>query len=691
MGAFNVVPAYAGNWTVEAVRDLPYSQQEQAGAERYQGKTESSAEGFPYSWYAYYDRPNSQPSEIYPPYKGEFPYHDYRLWNGREGVLWHINVSAEPHGGKGLASAKGSVKLVLRYDPDRDQNYQINLDDKPKKPIYIKVKVSPHVSAGDGTGDGQSHDYAKAHVKFSAEPLGEIVGNLNSVSEKTAYGHKSKEGNHTFYIKFDPKDGGVTDAQDGSIRYTVPLVNITEAEAKLDGDRKTDHSVDHPDYRYEWNKGRVEAEVVVEGELAYFGLRSNLEPSFYKETDAAKLPKSKVVDENGNVSEVVDTNKVRWSDPKGKAFSVQIEPGSNRAESAATRRHPLGKPESWYGEVVFTASQQTLNYPTFTWEKPEGAVNSYDYSFWPYTSSTLDLAFKWGSSEIEQGIALGGDKAGVGMKQSSVAKVTVKDDVVSLEESYTVNWHLPADKWESPPGSGETLTPHRESLNSTTIDVPSSFDFYNLGAGEPNPPHMSEFDWGTTASVTGTLVGAAEAAWIVGTGATLAPPVGATLMLASAGISIAGNLADSGQPERKTYSVPDVASYSAYKQAVMDAEAGITYPDGTVKFSPPERIADAKASFKSQMFTDNDNSGDDDNFARYNVVVSGEALFDRIRNIYDCDEWDRNGYAGRNRGRITAWASPYYRVTFTTVNQPGGGSVTPGGGISPNGTTGGGG
>ena len=180
--------------------------------------------------------------------------------------MWHIGAGANPEGGKGLISVKGTIKMVLRYDPDpiRDDNGNIiepvDPNDKPNKPVYIRVKISPFITAQDGYYP-QTNNPGKEHVKFSAE----AIGDSQSISQNSQFGRKAIDGSRTFFLKFDPGDGGEVD-QWGRTRYLIPLINITEAEAKLDGDRETFHSDWDVDYQNEWNKGELRVDIAVEGE-----------------------------------------------------------------------------------------------------------------------------------------------------------------------------------------------------------------------------------------------------------------------------------------------------------------------------------------------------------------------------------------------------------------------------------------
>ena len=705
----NVPQARAGEWRAEPLPPAPaqgapgYDAWKTAAAALYPGDfivKQSSPEKVGWNYKPYPAPANvAAPVQKFPltlNYAGSPPI-------PTNGAAWSgAAKDAMPLGGSGEVSYSGTIKMKLRYYPSTIQNANgatvPDPNDKPYAPFYLKIVVTPYLEAYDDRPGINTPNNSAENISSSVTPQGDTLPNAGAVAAITiAPGEIQDSGwgksylkDLTFYVPVYPN---------GNTTKTVSVFSIV-LKAWLTTGRKTLVSPS-----YEWNGGKARAAFWFTGQPADYAdplyISSDIEKSFsksvgalsgaYKQRDSSgrlRYESQQVAGQNTPADTSDDVWRVECI--RGSNGSMTVESAARWWAAAPSVTTTGGGASGWYGSAKFYATQSGYTAPLFTWTLPDGSVGATISPSASNIVSIVDLTFaNNGPVAVNRGISLGGNKAGVGMTPSTTTSVQVVEQTPSLPSmplsaSYNVRWHLPADNWQNNSSLDEQLTPHQEPLAATKVDANTSFDFYNLGAGQPNAPDVHEFDWGLAASTTGTLLGAGDAAYLIATGAALQPEVGALLMLGSAGISVLGNFVPPpNEPERRPYSVTGATGYAAYKQAVMDAGSGVTYPDGTPKFTLATRVGDAMASFKPQMFTDDGDNTNDDNFARFQVTGTGSAWFDRLRKTYNCDTWGKNGYVGPNSGRITYWSSPYYRITFT-VNGPNAATSTgpgiPGGG-----------
>lgn len=269
---------------------------------------------------------------------------------------------------------------------------------------------------------------------------------------------------------------------------------------------------------------------------------------------------------------------------------------------------------------------------------------------------------------------MGRQKNGSDLVKSSTITVKVSDSTTSLPGNYTVNWHLPTDNWVPVAGSDVWLTPYKAPVKIVGVTSPTSYPYYSVEKDQLAPPEVAQFDYGKTLSNAGTLVGAgtgflaiAGSAGVPGAaGLAASGPVGVGLMLAAAGLSVAGSFVETPEtPSQKMYDARDAAtSYAVYKAAVESAGRGETWADGTAKFQGD--VGKAKASFagRSTLYgSDQTTHSDDDQYAI--VKVKGNAIFARKQRTWQGDEWGEHGYAGQVPGHLTRSVStPEFQLTF---------------------------
>lgn len=373
----------------------------------------------------------------------------------------------------------------------------------------------------------------------------------------------------------------------------------------------------------------------------------------------------------------------------GPFYSERNSDGSIAVHSAAQWFGPnasntISGVNAWFGRGTYNSNASGFTSPLYTWGLQGGSVEGSKAGQIGTASRVLpSIGLNPGPEgstgyQNMNGLKLGGgytstsstgtryikltpNLAATGATAQTTIKVKVQDsDGTIADTPYNVTWHLPAENWQK-----------LSEVPIQPLILPLEGDNY-IGAVMrfQNQFGRSEIDYGTTLSVAGTLIGGTEAAYLLAVGGTLAAPEVALVALASAVVSAGGTLIGS-PPAALPSNVPStVTDYAAYKAAVVAQRQSGNYPDGTRRFSPDTAIADAEASFKPQMYTDDNNSTNDDNIAR-SVTISGRVFFDQNRETWQCDEYDGQGYKGPNTGHRTLRLAPYYRVTFTASGTPG--------------------
>ncbi len=346
----------------------------------------------------------------------------------------------------------------------------------------------------------------------------------------------------------------------------------------------------------------------------------------------------------------------RDDDGKMKADSVALWIGS--ADSFSQ-----GK---WVASPTFSSSADDFTSPLFKWNYSGGTYAGTPSIPTGYvTDSSISFPF-WLSGDRYTALELSTDISGDSLPETSVdvdvVEGTSSASNITVSNSYKVQWHRPAENWVLL--SKEELTgvnADRIALESVTGKIGTSLKY------TPTSKNHA-IDYGKGLGIAGTAVGGFEGAFYFLSPVAMSEPHIALGIFASAALG-ATSLIVGSPPEQEKETVEGAASYEAYKAAVLAQESQGDYPDGTPRFSPADRIAEAKDAFKDQIFVDDENPDNDDNIAR-GVTVSGNAITDKTRETWECDEWGGNGYAGRNGGHVTKPKAPFTRVTFTASGSP---------------------
>lgn len=468
MGVVNVQPAYAGYWSIDPLSyEGDFADYQTQKEKRYSGAIKSEAEGFNSGQTPYPVRAGVQPTVVRT-YERNFVNGSDESMDGGA-LVWRADISATPDAGAGEASSEGSLNLVLRYQPR--QNYDDATDsatpdptDKPTGLLYLKVTVSPSVTARDGNGT-QSYNVAdKAHVSVSIVPGGDASSVKQDLAEQTIERTKVIHGQKTFYLKFDASDGGGEPGPNGSTLYIVPLVSF-KAKATLDRDRQTFRSSWNST---EWNEGRVGANMEVRAEMTqyFLSISSNIEDSWKKLEGDLPQEYQKRVNVNGVWEWQPDSDKAQlvWAHPQiWRVKSRHGADGSMTVESAADYLYDVSAGnilnEQWYGALSpanLTANPQGFSLPDYEWSLQGGQVM-------PNTSSQLDrhasdlqqlnIAVGDQGTDIDNyaitsGIGLGGTDT-LGTKSTTLTATVRETDpsrpAVILNTGYTINWHTPSE------------------------------------------------------------------------------------------------------------------------------------------------------------------------------------------------------------------------------------------------------
>ena len=662
MCVFDVPLAHAGYWRIEPASQIPYSApNRQAEVEkRYNGKFEAKAEGFPNNWYggSHYDN-SSQPVDLYGTEVRPFGGNDWPTNQG--GVFWYDSYAAMPEGGKGSVKASGTVGVVLRYSPSRIEDYEtdsskVDPNDKPDKPIYIKVVVSPSVYAEDGnsnsnTSNPQDNDPLKEHVTFEAEPAGDVAGDSSTIGQRfepIPYAGTSLEGRRTFYLRFDPTNKGEVD-ENGDMLFIVPLVYITNAEAKLDGDRKTFRSYMNAS---EWNEGRVQVLVSVESTLTPYALSiaSSLGQTYHKVASDSDLP-TLTNPNNGSVG--VDINRIRPETPYNGANSGPwgVLNSSGKADSVPQWKGYL---HAWTGGGDFSSVESGFVAPvTRTWTVGgNGPISQNVSSKVAYGLNPLDN-FYWN---------LGGDASGNFDENSSLTvKVDDGSGIGPLTSTYSANWHKEDENWEEDGNRTHPLPNQLIPLGpyaATGVQIPYKY------------ADRSEFDYKSAGSVISGITGVGAAA------VTLFLPE-ATVPAAVLGFisSVAGGAEffDGSESDYEATSAPQYvpANYTAFQTDVLSYSGlGPSDPNANGTFEIQSDDPDVRDAIIQSL-----QDGSQTYFNGSHLSVTLNLVIKKEEQFWNSDGYDAKGYAGKQTSKYRKVIKHQYnRVWGYNDTRPTGGN-----------------
>ena len=379
-------------------------------------------------------------------------------------IFSHMQASTIPEGGMGIVSYRGTINVVLHYRPTTDRGGTPDPSDVPSAPIYLKVKVRPVLTSGDGSpyGDGddqheQTHHLNKEHVEFNVVPGADALAQPRSFTEQTLYGqYKSIDDTSEFTLKIDPQ--GRTD-------ITLPAAKIF-ARAWLDSNRTTVRTISEKN-KLEWNRGQASVSLDFTSKLTpYFSqISSGIEDSYRKITSASQLPR--VYRHSGNQDTyVIDDTQIGYGTKDGSGpgpWGVKCKRGADGSMTVESAANYTGDRDSgitinyaWYGVASWcdlSANPTGFVSPSYSWSLQGGLPTSRLSNSLSQDTPTVDIgAIGYGQDSdnyVMTGINLGGTATAPGAKSSTFqVKITELDaasPTVVIDNTYTINWHSPSD------------------------------------------------------------------------------------------------------------------------------------------------------------------------------------------------------------------------------------------------------
>jgi hypothetical protein len=261
---------------------------------------------------------------------------------------------------------------------------------------------------------------------------------------------------------------------------------------------------------------------------------------------------------------------------------------------------------------------------------------------------------------------------GVGV---TVTEMDPASPIVTMDDSYFINWHLPVENWRILGNQSIALAPEKYDLK-TSGGALSTKPGATMVYGDRSL--LKDLRVGPALEIAGTALGAGGAtlAVVSGGASILGGPPG-WLALAGA-VTGGGGVIVSSLPDPPTEIASQSAtSYDAYKAAVTQ---GGNYEDGTPRFSPAEATPEAMASFEDASVYLDDNFENNDKFMDKWVFMSGQVIFQIWENKWIGDAYDANGYNGNEHGREIRRGPANYKVNFVAPGWTPAPTPTPPGG-----------
>lgn len=186
-------------------------------------------------------------------------------------------------------------------------------------------------------------------------------------------------------------------------------------------------------------------------------ISSDIEPSWKKWTGAASAlgDAYKKRDAAGHVTSEIDPAKAvqvagagtpDTLDDVWKLMCLRAGNGKMTVESAADwvkSSDPSLSFEKWLGGSRFTANVIGLSFPTYMWTEPANSHYQNDRVQTPNVDDLSPAPPTLATSYY--GILLGSQPDGSDLTKSSTIKVKAQDNLGTLEDNYSVNWHLPIE------------------------------------------------------------------------------------------------------------------------------------------------------------------------------------------------------------------------------------------------------